>query len=183
MAATNRSWRRLVDRKIVEFLLLEKSINQIVMELCIGKKRVRSVRFQALDAGYLGDPTIALPPYPTALFPDPTDRRSIRPSDPNDKLLGIMDWLKELLELGWQPITVFEKLPFKDVARSSFYRFLGRHRILKSGTGYRVVPEIVHRPGEALLWTGANCGRSQIQRQARGESSGPLWRCWATADS
>jgi len=52
---------------------------------------------------------------------------------------------------GWHAVTVYEELPVK-VARSSFYRFLTRHKLNDRGRAFRrVVPEIVHLPGEALL--------------------------------
>jgi len=56
------------------------------------------------------------------------------------------------LEGGWRPITVFEELGLP-VTRSSFYRFLNRHSLGRLGEKIRrrVVPEIIHRPGEALI--------------------------------
>jgi hypothetical protein len=49
---------------------------------------------------------------------------------------------------------VFEELPCKGVTRSSFYRFLVRHKLqklAKDGQRDSFTPPIVHQPGEALL--------------------------------
>jgi len=92
-----------------------------------------------------------LPPYPSLIFPDRPDRRQERCSDPDDSLQIKKDWIVERLAAGWRPITVFEELGVP-IARSSFYRFLNRHSLLNLGANCRrVVPEIIHQPGEALI--------------------------------
>jgi transposase len=95
--------------------------------------------------------TAPLPPYPEAIFPDSADGRSLRLSDHHKRLEPHRDWIKERLEAGWHLVTVFEELPEPGVSRSSFYRYLARYELNRIGESFRVVPEIVHRPGEALL--------------------------------
>ena len=60
--------------------------------------------------------------------------------------------MSERLLAGWHPITVYEELGVA-VSRSSFYRFLHRHALCELGDNARkrVVPEIIHQPGEALI--------------------------------
>lgn len=137
-----------MDRKIVEKLIEGKSQNEIMNELHVGKKRVRRARSEAERAGYFEG--VPLPPYPEAVFPDPVDKRSLKISE-NDLLLQpYLEWMKDRLQSGWQPVTVWEELPVK-VARSSFYRFIERHGINRIGETFRHKPEILHEPGEALL--------------------------------
>lgn len=139
-----------MDRKIVEYLLQGEGIRWICRQLGIGDRRVRRVRELADMAGYLSG-TVPLPPYPEALFPDPDDARADRSSEPDQALLARKDWIADRLQTGWRPITVLEELGFS-ISRSSFYRFLHRHDLYKVGRHFRrVVPEIVHEPGEALL--------------------------------
>lgn len=141
--------RRLMERKIVERLLSGGGINELCRELSISKRRVCMVRAKAEEAGYLtGTP---LPPYPEGLFPESVDGRSRRVSPAWRELEQHKDWIKERLEAGWHAVSVYEELPIK-VKRSSFYRFLLRHRLEGTCRGLRrVVPEIVHQPAEALL--------------------------------
>ena len=54
--------------------------------------------------------------------------------------------------MNGQPATTGESpLTLGEISRSSFYRYLERHTLTRLGEKRRVVPEIVHRPGEALL--------------------------------
>lgn len=153
-----------MERKIVERLLLGEGLNQICRELKVSKRRVMTLRARADELGYL-DGSIALPPYPEAIFPDIVDGRSQRTSAAWQLLTPYLDWIKERLAAGWHAVTVFEELPVR-VPRSSFYRFILRHKLNTLGVALRrVVPEIVHRPGEALLvdwghlWTVEQNGR------------------------
>ena len=142
--------RRGMERKIVQQLQSGSGINQITRELGVSKRRVMMIRAKADEAGYL-DGTTTLPPYPAALFSETPDGRSKRVSAAWQELELHREWICERLQAGWHAITVFEELPVK-VPRSNFYRFLDRHRLNELGRSVRrVVPEIVHLPGEALL--------------------------------
>ena len=56
------------------------------------------------------------------------------------------------VSVNGQPATTGESpLTLGEISRSSFYRYLERHTLTRLGEKRRVVPEIVHRPGEALL--------------------------------
>ncbi|MFH1834472.1 MAG: IS21 family transposase [bacterium] len=150
--------RRLMDRKIVEQLRAGASMKHIVRTLHVGKNRVRRVREQGREYGYLDEAgkkgPAAVPPYPEALFPDPVDGRSLKVSASHALLKPHHGWITERLEAGWYPITLFEELPSAinvTVSRSSFYRYLDRHKLNRLGESYRVVPEIVHKAGEALI--------------------------------
>lgn len=146
-----------MDRKIIEMLRQGTGVKAIARGLQASKKRVRRLRELAREYGYLGEGggpgSVELPPYPEAVFPDPADGRSQKTSEEHVALDGVRDWIKERLEVGWQPITVFEELPREaaGVSRSSFYRYLARAGLGRVGKHYRVVPEIVHEPGEALI--------------------------------
>lgn len=143
-----------MDRKIVELLKCGAGVKQVVKTLQVGKKRVRCLRERAKEYGYLdakGKPgAAALPPYPEAIFPESIDGRTIQPSEPQQLLALHRPWIAERLQAGWHAVTVFEELPVK-VNRSSFYRYLERENLNKIGVSFRVVPEIIHRSGEALL--------------------------------
>jgi hypothetical protein len=143
-----------MDRKIVELLKCGAGVKQVVKTLQVGKKRVRCLRERAKEYGYLdakGKPGAAgLPPYPEAIFPESVDGRAIQPSEPQQLLASHRAWIAERLQAGWHAVTVFEELPVK-VNRSSFYRYLERENLNKIGVTFRVVPEIIHRSGEALL--------------------------------
>jgi len=144
------SKRRVMERKIVEYLRAGVSLNRTCRELGVSKRRVVRMRALADEAGYL-DGAVALPPYPEALFPDVVDGRSKRKPENWRLLDDHQGWIRERLEAGWHAVTVYEELPIR-VRRSSFYRYLARHRLNDVGRSIRrVVPEIVHRPGEALL--------------------------------
>jgi hypothetical protein len=139
-----------MDRKIVQQLLAGSGLNQITRELQVSKRRVMKVRAQADEAGYL-DGSRELPAYPEALFSDQVDGRTQRSSGVWQELEKHLPWIRERLDAGWHAVTVFEELPIQ-VPRSNFYRFLQRHSLDELGRSTRrVVPEIVHRPGEALL--------------------------------
>lgn len=148
-----------MDRKIVEMLAARAAVKVIARSLHVGKNRIKGLRELARKHGYLsaegyGPGPTAIPAYPEALFPDRPDGRSEKTSDEHCLLDREREWIKERLEVGWQPITVFEELPgaLGGVSRSSFYRYLKRAGLDKEGRHYRrVVPEIVHQPGEALL--------------------------------
>lgn len=140
-----------MDRKIVEYLVLGKSHRFIKEQLGVGAGRLAKVQALAQEHGYLsGQP---LPAYPAALFADRVDHRSAQRSDVDALLLTRKEWIEERLRAGWKAVTVFEELGIA-VTRSSFYRFLKRQgldRLSRDARVARVVPEIVHRPGDALI--------------------------------
>jgi hypothetical protein len=143
--------RHLVDRKIVEYLVAGKSRRWIKRHLAIGSGRFEKVRALAQQHGYLDGR--ALPTYPQALFPDRSDGRTGVRSEVDGLLDPHCVWIEDRLRAGWHAITVFEELPVA-VQRSSFYRFLKRHglaHLARDTRALRVVPEIVHAPGEALI--------------------------------
>jgi hypothetical protein len=144
-----------MDRKIVELLVAGKSRRFIKEHLRIGSGRFEKVRKLAAEQGYLEGR--ALPDYPEALFPDRVDRRQKLRSGVDAQLLAHRAWIKERLQAGWHAISVFAELGRTlgvVVTRPSFYRFLERHdlgMLSRSGKDRRVVPEIVHEPGSALI--------------------------------
>lgn len=136
-----------MDRKIVVHLLENKSQRWIATQLKVGDRRVRRVAEAARMAGYFDD--VPLPPYPEPLFAE-APARAMLPSENDELLLPKRDWILDRLRVGWRPITVYEELGVT-LPRSSFYRFLHRHDLYTVGDHYRrVVPEIVHLPGECL---------------------------------
>jgi len=137
-----------VSRKIVESLIAGKGVNEISRGLKVGKAKIRKVRILAEKNGYL-DGSVPLPPFPQLLFPE--DRcRKFSASEVDFLLSEHEDWIKDRIAADWHAITIFEQLPIK-VSRSSFYRFLDRHKLNPSNQRpTRVVPEIIHKPGEAL---------------------------------
>jgi hypothetical protein len=137
-----------MDRKIVERLILKKSFNDIEKDLKVGKKRIRKVHDLAKALGYLDDKV--LPPYPESIFDPPAPGIGGPVSIPDQVLLEHKQWIKDRLELGWRKVTLLEELPVK-VSPSSFYRFLKRHKLYEQTTILRVVPEIIHAPGESLI--------------------------------
>jgi len=148
----NRFMRKcVVDRKIVQQLMLQKSFNQITKELNVGKRRVRNVHDMAKKLGYFdGTP---MPDYPRPIF----EYREIQPGNKSpydDLLLSEKKWILEKLELGWKLITLYEELPIDrkklSMSYSSFLRFLNRHKIFNQTNNKRVVPEILCAPGEVL---------------------------------
>ena len=148
---TRKIRKRFMDRKIVEYLKQGTGIRKICRLLKVGDYRVRKVQALADVHGYL-DGSAELPVYPEALFPEGPDGRSNRSSEADTILLSRKDWIQERLAAGWHPVTAYEEIGVP-VARSSFYRFLHRHGLYLLGTSARtrVVPEIIHHPGEALL--------------------------------
>ena len=144
-----------MDRKILELLVHGTGLNQITRTLHVGKNRVRRLRELAKERRYLeesGRPgPVPLPPYPEALFPDPVDGRSLQTSEWDQRLQERQDWIRERLVAGWHFVSVFEELGMEGLTRSSFYRYLVRHRLNRLGESFRVVPEIIHQPGEALI--------------------------------
>jgi transposase len=147
----------MMDRKIIEMLRGGASVKAVARMLRVAKRRIRALREQAKEYGYLEADgrlgSVALPPYPEAIFPDPVDGRSLRLSEAHQLLRPHQSWIRERMETGWHAVTVFEELPpeLKEISRSSFYRFLERHKLNRLGENYRVVPEIRHKPGEALI--------------------------------
>jgi len=144
-----------MERKIVEMLVGGASIRRTAQTLHAGKERVRRLREQAREQGYLDEDDrpgpVRLPAPPETLFPDPVDGRSLKRSAGFKILDKYRDWIAERLQAGWHMVTVWEELP-EPVARSAFYRYLDRQSLSRIGETYRrVVPEIVHRPGEALI--------------------------------
>lgn len=140
-----------MDRKIVEYLVLGKSHRWIKEQLGVGAGRLAKVQGLAQAHGYLSGQS--LPAYPAALFVDRVDHRSEQRSDVDAMLLTRKEWIEERLRAGWKAVTVFEELGLA-VTRSSFYRFLERHaldRLSRDARVARVKPEIVHRPGDALI--------------------------------
>lgn len=140
-----------MDRKIVEQLVSGKGFNVICKDLRVGKNRVSHIKEKAREYGYL-DGTVPIPPYPEALFPDPVDGRSLKTSEVDLQLQEHKSWIEDRLRAGWQPITIFEELLI-DIGRSSFYRFLHRHKLTEIGENARrtLIQEIVYDPGEALI--------------------------------
>lgn len=151
---TQKTRARRMDRRIIEMLQGKSSLRTITETLRVGDRRVRRLRLRAEAYGYLGEPPKLLPPYPEILFPDEGLATPPRSSEADQALLLKREWITERLASGWQPVTVYEELGIP-IGRSSFYRFLLRHDLHGLGertrTSLRVVPEIVHRPGEALL--------------------------------
>ena len=139
--------RRLTDRKIVEFILQGDGINQISRAFHVGKSRIRELRKQAQECGYIIEPGIPgdvpIPPLPHALFPDPEDSRFSRYSESYQILDIHQDWIKDRLNSGWNAITIFQEIPVK-VSRSSFYRYLNKNQLLKSSKKIQSETEIHH---------------------------------------
>ena len=149
--------RITVDRKIVEMFREGKSASEIVRLLPKGKGYVIKIRDLAEQYGYLEkiseDPKIfraterKIPSYPEAVF-TVMDLRKAKPAEADKVLDPHCEWLKERLNFGWSPQTIFEELPVA-IPRSNFYRYLERHH-LQSDKVLRSSPEIIHAPGECL---------------------------------
>jgi len=145
-----------MERKIVEQLMNGVEVSEIARGLHVGRSRIRELRERAKGYGYLtpdgGRGSAALPPYPEAVFPDEGDKRSLKVSFGHLALEPHRAWIEERLLAGWHAITVYEELPIKGIGRSSFYRYLEKHKLNRLGEEDRgVTSEIIHRPGEALL--------------------------------
>lgn len=162
------SRRRRMERRVVELHLGGASGREICEKLKTGDRKVRRILADAEAYGYLnGRP---LPAAPLALFAEPAPAAVIA-SDVDALLLQHKDWVTERLNLGWKKVTVWEELPMT-IGRSSFYRFLSRHRLDRLGEKLaRVIPEIVHKPGEALL---VDWGKLRSVKDAEGKSR-TLW--------
>lgn len=130
MTRANR--RRLMERKIVEQLASGKGFNAVCRDLRVGRNRASHIKEKAREYGYL-DGSTPIPPYPEALFPDPVDGRSLKTSESDLELQKQREWIVERLQAGWQPITIFEELTVGGIGRSSFYRFLHRHKLTEMG--------------------------------------------------
>lgn len=141
-----------MDRKIIEFLILKKSFNQIAKELHVSKKRIRSLFEMANKEGFLSMEK-ELPPFPSPLFPDEVPQNNIICSEPDEQLIPYKNWIKDRREAGWHLVSIYEELPIS-VGRSSFYRFIERHNLNqgdKDRLRLKVTSEIIHSPGESLL--------------------------------
>lgn len=146
-----------VDRKIVEGLREGRSITSLTKSTQKGKGYVIKVRDMAIEHGYIAVADIeaktyiasskVLPPFPEALFPL-KDGRSERLVETDAILDPHRSWIKERIELGWSPQSIFEELPLS-VPRSNFYRYVHRHKLMRSAPT-RNVMELVHAPGECL---------------------------------
>jgi transposase len=146
-----------VDRKIVEGLRTGNSLTHLTKTTGKGKGYVIKVRDLAIEHGYIVPASIEhrtfkassrdLPPFPDALFPL-TDGRSDRPAETDSILDPKRAWIKERIELGWSPQSIFEELPLS-VPRSNFYRYIHRHKLMADAPA-RNVMELIHAPGECL---------------------------------
>lgn len=159
--ATKKELERIiVDRKIVEGLGSGRSLTWITKATGKGKGYVIKIRDLALEHEYIVCATAIgakekrftfgprpLPQYPEALFPF-HDGRSEKVAETDVTMEEHAGWVKERLEAGWSPQSIFEELPCA-VPRSNFYRYLARHN-LKRVRGPRNVLELVHEPGECL---------------------------------
>lgn len=146
-----------VDRKIVEGLRDGRSLTSLTKSTGKGKGYVIKIRDMALDYGYIEivdavtrvfkTSAKIIPPFPEALFPL-RDGRSEKLSETDLLLDPKREWIKERIELGWSPQTVFEELTLS-VPRSNFYRYLHRNH-LRDKAPTRNVMELIHAPAECL---------------------------------
>ena len=87
-----------MDRKVVELLIGGATVNFIGRTLQVGKVRVRRLREQAKEYGYLTEEgnrgPVLLPTYPAALFPDPVDGRMLRVSQAHELLEVHRAWME-----------------------------------------------------------------------------------------
>lgn len=121
--------RHRVERKVVEALINGKSQKKIKEDTGVGSGRLAKIIKKAEAAGYLSRRQ-RLPSFPEPLWEDDKDGRTSRESEADAFLQPKTAWIKECLEAGWQPISVFEELGETERRR--------------------VVPEIVSGPGEVL---------------------------------
>ena len=155
--ALTKLGRITVDRKIVELFREGKSASQIAKSLPKGKGYVIKIRDLAESYGYLekisDTPKIfkaterQIPSFPEAVF-TVVDLRKSKPAEADKVLDPHREWLKERLDFGWSPQTIFEELPVA-IPRANFYRYLERHH-LQSDKILRSSVEIIHAPGECL---------------------------------
>lgn len=147
-----------VDRTIVEHFREGKSASQVAKIMGKGKGYVIKLRDLAVEYGYLEvlstEPKVfrrssrELPCFPEALFPI-IDNRRAKVTDTDRILDPQKTWIKERLDLGWSPQTIFEELPVA-IPRANFYRYLGRQELNKVEFKGGTTPEIIHAPGECL---------------------------------
>jgi hypothetical protein len=162
--------RRRMERRVIELKIAGLTQNEICRKLKKGDRKVRKILEKAEEQGYLSGRE--LPAVPLAVFPEPPPTAVMSASAIDELLLKHKPWVEERLTIGWKKVTVWEELPFK-VGRSSFYRFLERHKLNRIGEECaRITPEIVHKAGEALL---VDWGKL---RAVRGED-GKLKILWA----
>jgi hypothetical protein len=160
MRQTKKELERItVDRKIVEGLRGGRSLTLLTKSTGKGKGYVIKIRDLALEYDYIAPlpPTNKqklftegakpLPPYPEALFPF-RDGRSERVAETDICLESQFEWVKERVEAGWSPQTIFEELPTA-VPRSNFYRYLHRQKLMDQAPS-RNIMELIHGPGECL---------------------------------
>ena len=103
----------MVDRKIVEYLVMGKPHRWIKEQLGVGAGRLAKVQALAQAHGYLSGQ--AMPAYPQALFADRVDRRSEQRSAADAALLARKEWIEERLRAGKrQPRILHEAM---DLAR------------------------------------------------------------------
>ncbi len=148
MRPSKKVRRQLVERKIIQNLVLKKTFNEISRELKVCKKTIRKIFIKAKEAGYLDGKE--LPAFPENHF---FEEEIILPTSGPDTLMGPhIDWIRERKASGWHWVTIWEELPIK-VSRASFFRFIKRHGLDREGDygRLRVVPEIIHAPAEALI--------------------------------
>lgn len=151
----NKVQKRIVmERKVVESFILRKSHNKIAKDLGISKKRIKGIRIKATKYGYIdADPLTPLPPFPETLFPDEILENFFPPSESEQILLKQKSYIEDRFAAKWSPITIYEEMPLK-TSLASFYRFIKKYKLNngKNGDcGPRVIPEIIHKPGEALI--------------------------------
>lgn len=160
MRQTKKELERItVDRKIVEGLRNGRSLTQLTKSTGKGKGYVIKVRDLALEHDYIVALPLSnkhklftcgakeLPPYPEALFPF-SDGRSERVAETDICLESNLEWIKERVEAGWSPQSIFEELP-KAVPRSNFYRYLHRQKLMDQAPSKNTM-ELIHAPGECL---------------------------------
>ena len=146
-----------MDRKILEKLGDGVGVKSTCKYFKIGKNRVRTVRalgieFQYLNADGKSFGPVKIPASPENIFPDFVDKRNLKTSDVDKILLEKKDWIVDRLVAKWSPITILEELGNPEVGRSSFYRFMSRHKLEKSNScAKKVSGPIIHAPGEALI--------------------------------
>lgn len=152
--------RITVDRKIVEGLGNGRSLTWLTKATGKGKGYVIKTRDLALERGYIVLATevgskekrftfgaTPLPPFPEALFLF-VDGRGERVCETDVTMEPQAEWVKDRLEAGWSPQTIFEELPLS-VPRSNFYRYLDRHNLKPTFPSTNIL-ELVHEPGECL---------------------------------
>jgi hypothetical protein len=139
-----------MSRRVVELRMAGKSQREICSQLKMGDRKVRRILANAEAKGYLSG-ELALPPVPLAIFAEPP-ASAVTSSVADTLLLEHRAWIEERLRFGWSKVTVWEECAAK-VNRSSFYRFLDRHKLsrLNEKNKTRISPEIVHKPAEALI--------------------------------